>query len=341
MHHASVRSRELARISKPCDGTPDLKSDAGGGFKWLVFKSTTATAQSEREGTGSSAPAQPEIIVAFSPARAHPLFHRHHSPPHHHDIHPRVTTITSSLPSSTIIMIGQNVARASRSSLRAASLLGRRTMVTQEERWTLENARNAGSFIEGPNKVQLSHVVPNIEASWKSLSKEEQYGVFRQLEELQRKDWKELSVDEKKAAASIVPHQGRQSLDIGLNPAMRTAWSSASPSSTPPLASWLRHQSRRDPCDTSPYFVSFGPHGPRKPITASGQGAKTFAGVVAALGVTTGVFYLMRANGGAPVKTMTKEWQEASNEIALEQKQNPITGIASDNYKGKGHVQSA
>ncbi|SPO30166.1 probable cytochrome-c oxidase chain V precursor [Ustilago trichophora] len=186
-------------------------------------------------------------------------------------------------------MIGQNVARASRSGLRAATLLGRRTMVTQEERWTLETARNAGSFIEGPNKVQLSHVVPNIEASWKTLSKEEQYGIFRQLEELQRKDWKELSVDEKKAA----------------------------------------------------YFVSFGPHGPRKPITASGQGAKTFAGVVAALGVTTGVYYLMRSNGGAPVKTMTKEWQEASNEIALEQKQNPITGIASENYKGPGHVQSA
>lgn len=77
-------------------------------------------------------------------------------------------------------------------------------MVTQEERWTLENARNAGSFIEGPNKVQLSHVVPNIEASWKSLSKEEQYGVFRQLEELQRKDWKELSVDEKKAGKCLL-----------------------------------------------------------------------------------------------------------------------------------------
>ena len=74
-----------------------------------------------------------------------------------------------------------------------------RTLVTQEERWTLETARNAGAFIEGPNKVQLSHVVPNIEASWKTLSKEEQYGVFRQLEELQRKDWKELSLDEKKA----------------------------------------------------------------------------------------------------------------------------------------------
>ncbi len=97
-------------------------------------------------------------------------------------------------------MIGQNVARASRSGLRSANLLGRRTMVTKEERWTLEDARNAGgSFIEGPNKVQLNQVVPNIEASWKTLSKEEQYGVFRQLEELQRKDWKELNVDEKKA----------------------------------------------------------------------------------------------------------------------------------------------
>ncbi|PWY99246.1 COX4-domain-containing protein [Testicularia cyperi] len=186
-------------------------------------------------------------------------------------------------------MISQNVARASRSGLRAANLLGRRTMVTQEERWTLETARNAGAFIEGPNKVQLKQVIPNIEASWKTLSKEEQYGVFRQLEELQRKDWKELSVDEKKAA----------------------------------------------------YFVSFGPHGPRKPIAAPGQGAKTAAGVVALLGVTTGVYYLMRANGGSAPKTMTKEWQEASNQIALEQKQNPITGIASQNYQGKGHVQSA
>ncbi|KIS66471.1 putative cytochrome-c oxidase chain V precursor [Mycosarcoma maydis] len=186
-------------------------------------------------------------------------------------------------------MICQNVARASRSGLRSATLLGRRTLVTQEERWTLETARNAGAFIEGPNKVQLSHVVPNIEASWKTLSKEEQYGVFRQLEELQRKDWKELSLDEKKAA----------------------------------------------------YFVSFGPHGPRKPLTSPGQGAKTLGGVLAALGITSGIFYLMRANGGAPVKTMTKEWQEASNELALEQKQNPITGIASENYKGKGHVQSA
>ena len=36
--------------------------------------------------------------------------------------------------------------------------------------------------------------------------------------------------------------------------------------------------------------------------------------------------YAMRL-GGAPPATMTKEWQEASNEKALEEKQNPITGL--------------
>jgi cytochrome c oxidase subunit 4 len=39
----------------------------------------------------------------------------------------------------------------------------------------------------------------NIEASWKDLASEEQYEVYQQLETLQKKDWKELSVDEKKA----------------------------------------------------------------------------------------------------------------------------------------------
>ena len=39
----------------------------------------------------------------------------------------------------------------------------------------------------------------NIEATWTKLPKEEQYEVYRTLEEVQKKDWKQLSVDEKKA----------------------------------------------------------------------------------------------------------------------------------------------
>ena len=39
----------------------------------------------------------------------------------------------------------------------------------------------------------------NIEAQWERLSNEEQVAVHEQLEELQKKNWKELSLAEKKA----------------------------------------------------------------------------------------------------------------------------------------------
>ena len=42
-------------------------------------------------------------------------------------------------------------------------------------------------------------ILANIEASWKDLPAEEQYDVYQQLGELQKKDWKELTLDEKKA----------------------------------------------------------------------------------------------------------------------------------------------
>nr|ODN98908.1 cytochrome c oxidase subunit 4 [Cryptococcus depauperatus CBS 7855] len=51
----------------------------------------------------------------------------------------------------------------------------------------------------------------NIEASWKTLPAEEQYEIYQQLEQIQKKDWKQLTVDEKKAAyfVSFGPHGPR------------------------------------------------------------------------------------------------------------------------------------
>lgn len=43
----------------------------------------------------------------------------------------------------------------------------------------------------------------NVEAQWATLSPVEQTAVHQQLEELQRKDWKTLSLAEKKAGASL------------------------------------------------------------------------------------------------------------------------------------------
>ncbi|KAK4699927.1 cytochrome c oxidase subunit 4, partial [Phenoliferia sp. Uapishka_3] len=52
----------------------------------------------------------------------------------------------------------------------------------------------------------------NIEASWKTLSPVEQESTFKALEELQKKDWKELSLDEKKASYYVAfgPHGPRE-----------------------------------------------------------------------------------------------------------------------------------
>ncbi|GAA5861656.1 hypothetical protein JCM1840_005222 [Sporobolomyces johnsonii] len=124
----------------------------------------------------------------------------------------------------------------------------------------------------------------NIEASWKTLTPAEQEQTFKHLEELQKKPWTELSLDEKKAA----------------------------------------------------YYVAFGPHGPREPIQA--EAGKTVAGVAAAVAVAGLIFYLIRKGGAETPKTISKEWQEASNEYLKEQKSDPFTGVSSEGYKKKGQV---
>ncbi|PAV23578.1 cytochrome c oxidase subunit IV [Pyrrhoderma noxium] len=127
----------------------------------------------------------------------------------------------------------------------------------------------------------------NVEAQWEKLSPEEQLFVHQQLEQIQKKDWKTLSIDEKKAA----------------------------------------------------YYVAFGPHGPRTPSTPAGETTRLVVGIVSSILIATGMYYAVRASAPPLPKTMSKEWQEAMNEKAKEQKMNPIHGITSESYSGKGFVQ--
>ncbi|KAJ7638300.1 cytochrome c oxidase subunit IV-domain-containing protein [Roridomyces roridus] len=138
-----------------------------------------------------------------------------------------------------------------------------------------------------PKRALAAIPLGNIEAQWAILSPDEKNDVAEQLEEIQKRDWKSLSTDEKKAA----------------------------------------------------YYVAFGPHGGRKPIHEKGDGFKIALGTAGAVGVAGLLFLLIRSASPPVPKTMSKEWQEAMNERAIEQKMNPITGIASEGYKGKGFVQ--
>jgi cytochrome c oxidase subunit 4 len=181
----------------------------------------------------------------------------------------------------------------------------------------------------------------NVEAQWATLSPAEQTAVHQQLEELQRKDWKTLSLAEKKAGASICPHLI---------------------SSPPSLVGGTRRREgtakRRACCSCelhrTAYYVAFGPHGPRAPVNPPGTVVKIFAGVtllvgsasllyagIRSMGVlvpsilyhsvltsTLPFFFLSKTISTAPPppKSISKEWEEATNERAKELKINPITG---------------
>ncbi|KAI8066850.1 cytochrome c oxidase subunit IV [Gongronella butleri] len=86
------------------------------------------------------------------------------------------------------------------------------------------------------------------------------------------------------------------------------------------------------------YYIAFGPHGPREPITGPGHTQKVFLGVVGVLAASAGLFALIRSGGKEKPHTMSKEWQEATNEYLKSQNSNPISGISSEGYKGKGYV---
>ncbi|KAF8171644.1 cytochrome c oxidase subunit IV-domain-containing protein [Pholiota molesta] len=128
----------------------------------------------------------------------------------------------------------------------------------------------------------------NIEAQWARMTNDEKASVHEQLELVQQKDWKTLSLDEKKAA----------------------------------------------------YYVAFGPHGPRTPTSQPGDNLKIFLSTLALVGISGLVFLAIQSRGQTPPRTINKEWQEASNERAKEMKLNPITGISSEGYSGKGFVQA-
>jgi len=103
----------------------------------------------------------------------------------------------------------------------------------------------------------------NIEAHWDKLSGEEKITLHEQLEALQVKDWKELSLIEKKAGGYI---------------------------QTPCTIRTRRLQCETDSFSTA-YFVAFGPHGPRAPAGQPGDNVKIFFSTLALIALGGAIFY--------------------------------------------------
>ncbi|PFH55494.1 hypothetical protein XA68_18163 [Ophiocordyceps unilateralis] len=87
------------------------------------------------------------------------------------------------------------------------------------------------------------------------------------------------------------------------------------------------------------YWIAFGPHGPRA-VDPPGTNASVAWGVAKGLAVSLVLFAIIRSFAKPEPHTMTREYQEAANEMLKRQKADPITGISSEGYTGRGQIQS-
>ncbi|KAL8773908.1 MAG: hypothetical protein Q9209_001338 [Squamulea sp. 1 TL-2023] len=87
------------------------------------------------------------------------------------------------------------------------------------------------------------------------------------------------------------------------------------------------------------YWIAFGPHGPRA-LPPPGEGKTIFWYTMLGVGVSGVLFLIIRAFARPPPKTMTAQYQAQSNEYLKAQRTEPITGVSSEGYKGKGMIQS-
>jgi len=86
------------------------------------------------------------------------------------------------------------------------------------------------------------------------------------------------------------------------------------------------------------YWIAFGPHGPRA-LPPPGENWTIFWYTLAAIGVSGLLFGTVKYFGRGPPRTMTKEYQEATNEYLAENRIEPITGPG-DPANGVSMVQS-
>ncbi|ORY78638.1 putative cytochrome c oxidase polypeptide 5, mitochondrial [Protomyces lactucae-debilis] len=123
-------------------------------------------------------------------------------------------------------------------------------------------------------------------------------------------------------------------------------WDTLSPQEQADLQSQLAKRQEGPWTELTPeekraaYFIAFGAHGPRAETHPPGFQIKVLTGTLIGLGMSAVLFYGIRTTAQPAPKTMSREYQEAMNERLREQNAEPISGVSSEGYKGKGMVQS-
>lgn len=148
---------------------------------------------------------------------------------------------------------------------------------------------------------------------------------------------------------SIAPQQTRAVSEHAIsNPTLagiEKRWETMSPQEQADLWMQLRDRMKVDwhqmtlQEKKAAYWISFGPHGPRAQYP-KGENLKIFIKVAQLTVVSLALYYVIAQFARPKPRTMTKEWQEATNEYAKREQINPLYGVAGEGYEGKGFIQS-
>jgi hypothetical protein len=105
---------------------------------------------------------------------------------------------------------------------------------------------------------------------------------------------------------------------------------------TTPFGSSIDKTSHQANCPVSTaYWIAFGSHGPRA-LPPPGEGKKIAAYTFAGLFASFVLFASIRSFANPPPPTMTKEWQEASNEYLKVRLPHPKSTVTATNLKSTG-----
>ncbi|GAB7345186.1 hypothetical protein MBLNU457_3567t1 [Dothideomycetes sp. NU457] len=88
------------------------------------------------------------------------------------------------------------------------------------------------------------------------------------------------------------------------------------------------------------YWIAFGPHGPRA-MPPPGESGRVFAYTMIGVAAAGAIFAFTRYFARGPPHTMTREYQEQSDEYLKSQNVEPITGVSAADWKGGFMVQSS
>ncbi|KAL1633885.1 Cytochrome c oxidase subunit 5B, mitochondrial [Diplodia intermedia] len=139
-----------------------------------------------------------------------------------------------------------------------------------------------------------------------------------------------------KLAQAICAQQSRQAHAIS-NPTLadiEKRWEQMPPEEQADLWMSLRDRMKVDWKELTPqekkaaYWIAFGPHGPRA-VAPPDETKKVILYTILGVAAAGALFGFTRIFAGPPPPTMTKEYQEASEEYLKSQGSEPITG-----YKG-------